>query len=419
MHPPEISSASCIRSHLLRANTPHRGHGSHKHSVDDKGQVRIPYQLDPAQTLRATSALVKKIQSDETARAANTTKRDLLADESSEAEAGDDDAVPIWLTLTTKKHIVDKKQLKPGKIVLSHPSTAPPRPTFRIYKDIVADTSFPPQLASKINRVIGITKLKAKYKSYESRRQLFGEYDIFLADDRIVTYLPTTLGKVFYGTGAKRPVPVTLEGKKQTKDENGAKLLKISEGGSKKPRAEAKPESIAKEIERAIGAALVHLSPGTNVAVKVGKASWPAEHTAENVETVVKGLTDKYVTKGWRNVKSVHVKGPNTTSLPIWLADELWEDEADVLDKAPELQVGKKEKKRKRSALTESKVEKDEVEAAAPEKKRKSLDAAEAEKPKKKRKSDGMDGQVNDKAKRKDVLKRQKEEARKAVAASA
>lgn len=387
-------------------------------TLTTKVESGTPYQLESSQTLRATSALIKKIQSDDVSRKESTGKTDLLADAAESEDENDNDATPIWLVLTTKKHVVDKKRLKPGKIALPHPYHSASSPNLRIclitadpqrtYKDIVAHPSFPPTLAAKIGRVIGITKLKAKYKSYESRRQLLGEYDVFLADDRIITYLPQVLGKIFYGGGAKRPVPVTLEGKRETKDENGAKRLKLSEGGAKVTKAAPRPDVIAKEIEKAIGSALVHLSPSTNTAVRVGKSSWSPEQVAENVEAVVKGLTEKYVTKGWRNVRAIHVKGPNTASLPIWLAEELWEDEADVLDKAPEpkaIEGKKKDKKRKRSALTE----------AVPEAKEEAA-VEKAEKPKKKRKSDGVEIEADEKAKRREILKRQKEEAKKAAA---
>ena len=44
--------------------------------------------------------------------------------------------------------------------------------------------------------------------------------------------------------------------------------------------------------------------------------------------------------KKWRGVRGIHIKGPTTAALPIWLADELWTDEADVLEDAPEVAEG-------------------------------------------------------------------------------
>ena len=92
---------------------------------------------------------------------------------------------------------------------------------------------------------------------------------------------------------------------------------------------------MAHEISRTLSTALVYLSPSTCTSVRVGKASWDADKVAQNVEAVVDGLVEKFVPKKWRGVRAIHVKGPNTAALPVWLADELWVDETDVLDEAP------------------------------------------------------------------------------------
>ena len=300
-----------------------------------------PYQLDPTQTLRAANALLKTMQSDIAARSSNSEKQDLLGDTEEEEED------PVWLCVTTKKHIIDKPRLKPGKIVLPHPLIALETATDdtpgtrvclitsdpqRQYKELIAHPNFPESVRSHIGRVIGLTKLKAKYKSYEARRQLFGEYDIFLADDRTVTYLPKLLGKVFYQTGAKRPIPINLQGKKDPNNEKGEKRTPLAKGGSKAIRDEPKPEAAAKEIERALSSALVHLSPGTNTSVKDGTTGMDAEAVRANIEAVVAGLVERYIPQGWRNIKGLQIKGPKTASLPIWMADEIWESEGDVLD---------------------------------------------------------------------------------------
>ncbi|KAF2213312.1 hypothetical protein CERZMDRAFT_5502, partial [Cercospora zeae-maydis SCOH1-5] len=299
-----------------------------------------PYQLDPAQTLKATTALLKKISVDVSTKSSSREKANLLADADDGEEVEED--IPVWLILTTKKHIIDKKRLKPGKIVLPNPLRSVDEEGLRIclitadpqrkYKDLVAESSFPLDVGKRIARVIGMEKLKSKYKSYESKRQLFSEYDVFLADDRIITYLPTVLGKVFYKGGSKRPIPITLEGKRQNILENGEKRKKLAEGGSKVEKKDVRPEDVAHEITKALGAALVHLAPSTTTAIKVGKASMTAEQVQANVEAVVTGMVEKYVPQQWRNVRAVHVKGPETVALPIWLTDELWADEHDVLD---------------------------------------------------------------------------------------
>lgn len=370
-----------------------------------------PYQLDSAQTLRASTALLKKIASDDVTRKESAGKANLLDDADEDDENADDNSTPVWLAITTKKHMADQRRMKPGKIVVPFPLQSSASPELRVclitadpqrkYKDLIASERFPAQLSSRVTRVLGMEKLKAKYKTYEARRQLFAEYDLFLADDRIITRLPTALGKVFYASGAKRPIPVSLQGKAENaRDEQGNKRVKLSEGGEKVKRADITPEAAAHEIERAIGAALVHLAPSTNTSVKVGKSSFSPDQVAANIEAVVKSLTEKYIPKGWRNVRAIHIKGPNTAALPIWLADELWENEADILEKLPE-PVSKDKKKRKRALLetgavdtTEAQGEKD----SKPAKKRKSLDG--------------------EKAARKAALSKQKAESAKAIVAA-
>lgn len=428
------------RSHLQAFRMPHRTMAPPSTAVTTQSESTLrKYELDPEQTLRAATALLRKIQTDSTVQKASTDKASLLAD----AEKDDaEDEVPVWLVLTTKKHIIDKKRLKPGKIALPHPYLDAQREGLRIclitadpqrkYKELITHPNFPLELGSKITRVLGLEKLKSKYKSYESRRQLLSEYDVFLADDRVITYLPTVLGKVFYKSGSKRPIPVSLEGKRQNFDEVGNKRQKLAAGGKKVTKTDPVPSTVAAEISKTLSSALVHLAPSTTTAIKVGIASQSPAQIQANVEAVVDGMIDKFVPQKWKNVRAVHIKGPETAALPIWLADELWTDEADVLEEAPVSQAGKK---RKRGALAEAGQAKAEevlevpgpdgkmrklTRPAAPEKKRKTLDAtAETEaKPAKKRKSEPAEAvaaktaEKAEKEERKEALRAQKEKAR-------
>ena len=51
---------------------------------------------------------------------------------------------------------------------------------------------------SGVAKVIGISKLKANYFTFEAKRKLCDQYDIFLADDRIIPSLPKLIGKTFF-----------------------------------------------------------------------------------------------------------------------------------------------------------------------------------------------------------------------------
>ncbi|KAF2279281.1 ribosomal protein L1 [Westerdykella ornata] len=283
-----------------------------------------PYQLDPAQVERAATALIKNMKQHAQEKQEIEGKKNLLADDEEEAEQTD---VPIFLTLATKQHIKEETRLKPSKIALPHSiqpadvriclMTADPQ---RQFKDLVAHDSFPADLRAKIGRVIGVEKLKKKYKTYETRRQLLAEYDLFLADDRIISELPHVLGKTFNANKSKRPIPVGLT-MQLPKDKDG-----------KRKRVVRSPDAIAKEIESALHSTYVHLSPTATTAIRVGKLSQQPQQIVENIEAVVAALTGKFVPRGWRNVRALHIKGPTTVALPIWLADELWADEAQVLE---------------------------------------------------------------------------------------
>ncbi|KAL4992759.1 ribosomal protein L1p/L10e family-domain-containing protein [Aspergillus falconensis] len=319
-----------------------------------------PYQLDKNQVSRASTALLKHIKSKQSEREATATKKTLIGDNDSDSETEDTPLhnEAVWLVLTTKKHIVDKNRLKPGKISVPHSLNASPALSIclitadpqRSVKNIVSDPSFPEHLSSRIDKVIGYSKLKDRYKSFESRRQLLSEHDVFLADDRIVMRLVNTLGKVFYKS-SKRPIPVQLaqiekvDGKRVKKDPKQQQQQKRDD--EDKVSLFASAAIVAKEIEKALNSAPVHLAPATTAAVRVGSSNFTPEQLSENIEAVVKGLTDKFVTKGWRNIKALHVKGANTMALPIWLASELWVEETDVVEAVEDGEADGKNKKRK------------------------------------------------------------------------
>ncbi|KAI1395912.1 ribosomal protein L1 [Hypoxylon fuscum] len=368
--------------------------------------------VDPDQTLKASKALLSHMKKASKEKAANAEKKDLLAD--SDAEDGVND-LPIWLTLTTKRHIVDSRSLKPGKIILPHSLNTDPEIGIclitaepqRAYKNLVASDDFPAELRKRVTRVIDVAKLKAKFRAFEAQRKLFSEHDVFLGDARIINRLPGILGNTFFKTTAKRPIPVEIqarvpksEGKrvKRTKDANTVNACTATQ--------------LAGEIERAVGAALVNLTPSSNTALRVGTASWTAEQIAENVDVVSKALVERFVPGKWKNVKSIYIKGPETAALPIWMTEELWLDQKDIVTDdseeakktilpAEKANIGKKRK----SLEAQSEVE----EAAAPvTKKAKKSKAAKA--------AEGDDTKIDKEiADRKAALKKQKKAAKKAL----
>lgn len=213
-------------------------------------------------------------------------------------------------------------------------------------------------------------------------------------------------------------MPVSIGQSTRKRDSDGRTVKKTPEerANSKKSRTDpssasaASPEAVAREIERALGAALIHLAPGTSTSVKIARADFAAQQVAQNVVAVVEGLTARFVTKGWRNVRAVHLKGTNTMALPIWEASELWVDDGDVLEEKKKL-FGNTKKDR-------TKAIEPGTAGAAPVGKRK---ADELAKPtaqqyaKKQRKAEVEEKLAQETALRKERTKRQKAEALAAV----
>ncbi|RAL66632.1 hypothetical protein DID88_006320 [Monilinia fructigena] len=304
------------------------------------------------------------------------------------AENDDDNAesTPIWLTLTTKKHIIDKSKLKPVKVAVPHSLNTSTTTTIclivadpqRTYKDIVASEAFPAELSKRIIKVVGVDKLKKKYKQYEAQRKLFAEHDIFLADDRVITLLPKLLGKTFYKSTTKRPIPISIQAEAPRSE--GKRIARAKGEGA--PKA-AEPKKIAAEVEKAISSALVTLSSSTNSAIRIGYASWDAAKLAENLEVVVNTVIEKdrklcRFLSGW--------------------ADELWVEDEDVLDESVVKEIEKKAAEKKNKKRKSRGIEGSEVEEKGVDKKQKLLESND----------DKLDQEI---ALRKEMLKKQKEDA--------
>ena len=329
--------------------------------VSQTDKTETPYQIDPEQTLRASQALLRHVQAEVKRLQENGPKRDLLAADDSDDE-GTEDAQPIWLNLATKQYIADKHRLKPSKIPVPHSLNTDANATIclittdpqRAVKNVVADPSFPSSLSSRITRIIGLSKLLVRYKSYEQKRQLLSEHDVFLADERIVNRLPKVLGKIFYKGTAKRPIPIKLAPGDATKEKGQKKLPK-----EERSAAVSGPAVVAKEIEEALRCIPVSLNPGYNIATRIGLDSFTSEQLKDNITAATKAIIAKHVVSGWRNVKSVHIKSPTSVALPIWLAEDLWVEKAEPTSKielasaaALDADTESFDKKRKRKVQT-------------------------------------------------------------------
>ncbi|KAJ8125749.1 hypothetical protein O1611_g7888 [Lasiodiplodia mahajangana] len=385
--------------------------------------------LEPEKTLRASTALISHLKSETEKKVANASKKDLLADDD---DAGSLAETPVFVTFTTKRHLSESRNLKPTKIPTPFPIetdaekricliVADPQ---RHYKNLVADSEFPDDLRKNISRIIDFGKLKKKFSACntappstdvtliytnldsadENQRALYAEHDIFLGDTRIINRLPGLLGKTFYKSQKKRPVPIEIQARIP---KSAGKRVKPTKGEVNSCTA----VQLSGEIKRAVAAALVNLSPSTNHAVKIGYASWKPEDLAANAEKVVSVIVNKLIPGGRKNVRTLanYCKGPETVALPIYLTDELWVDkEKDVVgddsEKAKALLAGEKANIGKKRKSLDGAVE--EAEPAS----KKSKKTKQAKLPESN--DDKLDKEIAD---RKAALKKQKKAAKKAL----
>jgi len=299
--------------------------------VSQVDKTQTPYQIDPEQTLRASQALLRHVRAEVERIQDHGGKRNLLAKDESDEDQDEEGAQPIWLNITTKTYTQDKIRLKPSKIPVPHSLNRNENSTIclittdpqRAVKNLVADLAFPPALATRITKIIGFAKLVARYKSFEQRRQLLSEHDVFLADERIIARLPKVLGKVFYKGTAKRPIPVSLAPEAEPKDKSNKRpSAKASE--SQRQALVGSSQHVAKEVEKALACVPVSLSPGHNIAIRVALETFTAEQIRENTTAVANGVIDRLVVDGWRNVKSIHIKTFNSLAVPVWLAEDVF-----------------------------------------------------------------------------------------------
>ncbi|KAF9479914.1 ribosomal protein L1 [Pholiota conissans] len=195
----------------------------------------------------------------------------------------------VWLNVTIKT-IPPGHRLKPVKIPIVHPLVDPrtspvcliTKDPQREYKDLLEKHNI-----KFISRVVGLEKLKGKFKPFEARRMLLKENGMFLADDRVIPLLPKLLGSKWF-EAKKQPIPVCLS----RKDLKG-------------------------ELERAISSTYMNQNQGTCTSIKVGKMSQTPSQILDNIKSAIPAVA-KAIKGNWGNIQSLNIKTNSSASLPIW-----------------------------------------------------------------------------------------------------
>ena len=143
----------------------------------------------------------------------------------------------------------------------------------------------------EVSSVISLRELKVEYKQYEAKTALCHRHEAFLADEKIIRFLPKFLGKAFYKR-RKFPIGINLESK-----------------------------NLSKEVEKALRTVNLPLSNmGTCSMIRIGHTNMKANHLTDNILQTTEILSKKYP-GGWKNVRSIHLKTETSMSIPIHISD--------------------------------------------------------------------------------------------------
>lgn len=160
-------------------------------------------------------------------------------------------------------------------------------------------------------KILTLTELKTVYKTFEKRRELYQEYDLFVVDDAILSSMPATLGKTFYNNDiTKFPVCIKVASTKNTK--------KLS------------LQTLKNQIDNTLSSTQFLPPAGTKIELPIGAASkaFTDEELISNVGDVVKFFQpEQLVTIGLRSKDS--------PVLPLFYTEKLYSDE-DIAENATE-----------------------------------------------------------------------------------
>ena len=231
--------------------------------------------LDVAQVTRAVDALLNHVQ---------RTKK------SGGKEQLFEDADPISVLIGMKAIPSTHGRTKPHLVALKHPMMDPEESEVcLIVKD--PQRAFKDQVEAKgikcVKKVIGVSKLQKKYKQYEAKRLLCASYDLFVADDRVLSKLPHLIGKTFF-TKKKLPLPLKL-----TRDGWEHSLKKI------------------------FHATPFYLAEGMCSTIKAAHTGMERRHIVENIVSAMDKVAE-LLPKKWLGVQAVHIKTHDSIALPVY-----------------------------------------------------------------------------------------------------
>lgn len=243
----------------------------------------------------------------------STDKKQLFDDEDDDEEDRN-----VYLEVTKKKYFNNKPGFKAKLIALPKPylSTKSDLKTCFFVRDGFITTNEDLERVEEakiptLSKILTLTQLKTIYHPFEKRRELYKEYDLFVADDAILSSLPNVLGKTLYNN-QKTKFPVQI--RPYTSDL--PKTLSL--------------DNLKNQIEKVINSAPYLPPMGTTAHFKIGAFNkhFTQEDLLENLHAILKEFSEE-------DLLTVGIKTDKSPVLPLFYTDKIYSDE-DVLEKASE-----------------------------------------------------------------------------------
>nr|CCA26010.1 conserved hypothetical protein [Albugo laibachii Nc14] len=138
-----------------------------------------------------------------------------------------------------------------------------------------------------LTKVMTLKKLRKNFARFEDRRTLVGAYDLFLADDRILPYLKSPVGKVFIRV-KKQPVPVRISRAKFTQN--------------------------LRAVEKQT---FMFVSCGACMNVRIAHLGMSVDEIVENIMIGMQRCAS-LIGKKWNGIQAIHLKTNESVALPIY-----------------------------------------------------------------------------------------------------
>ncbi|EDO07321.1 uncharacterized protein BBOV_IV009670 [Babesia bovis T2Bo] len=161
----------------------------------------------------------------------------------------------------------------------------------------------------EIQKVIGVEKLRKKYKEYKDRRLLVNSFDLFLSDQRVAPSLPTLLGKIFI---EKKKMPISLT---------------LGRG------------SMRDHIVSAINSTFYRVGIGKCSSVKVAVSSMSVDEVVANVQDCIEAIKRFHMTDATykSKISGIYISWEGVDSLCLYSEElEAVEDIISTLSKTKE-----------------------------------------------------------------------------------